>query len=138
MIIAIRISGMPEVSNTVQETLFRLRLRRKYSAVLLSNTKENANLLRQVRDFIAYGTLENADIVKLIQKRAISTDKKKIDAVKITELINTKGIKSVPIKPFFRLHPPRGGIDSKIHFPIKKGVLGDHGNKINELLVRML
>jgi large subunit ribosomal protein L30 len=40
------------------------------------------------------------------------------------------------IKPFFRLHPPRGGINSKEKFP--KGSLGDNQEKINELVRRML
>ena len=40
------------------------------------------------------------------------------------------------IKPFFRLPPPRGGINSKERFP--KGVLGNHREKINELIRRML
>lgn len=114
MIIAIRISGLVEVPSAVKEKLYRLRLRRKYSAVLLKDTKENADLLRQVRDFIAYGIISQEEANELIKKRGEDN------------------------KPFFRLHPPRGGIDSKIHFPIKKGVLGDHGDKINLLLKRML
>ncbi|KKL95423.1 hypothetical protein LCGC14_1854700, partial [marine sediment metagenome] len=40
------------------------------------------------------------------------------------------------LKPFFRLHPPRKGIKSKLHFP--KGVLGDNKEKINDLVLRML
>ena len=47
-----------------------------------------------------------------------------------------KRLSDFGIKPFFRLHPPRGGIKSKLHFP--KGVLGDHGDKINLLIERML
>ena len=39
------------------------------------------------------------------------------------------------IKPFFRLHPPRGGINTKYHFP--KGVLGEN-KEINKLILRML
>jgi len=138
MIIAIRISGLVEMQTSVEEILQRLRMRRKYCAVLMPNTKENMNLLRKIRDFVAYGTIEQADIIALIQKRGISKNKSNIDSVKVAEIISSKGINYSGIKPFFRLHPPRGGIDSKIHFPIKKGVLGDHGDKINELLRRML
>jgi len=36
------------------------------------------------------------------------------------------------------LHPPRKGIESKKHFGVGKGVLGDNKEKINELLERML
>ena len=44
----------------------------------------------------------------------------------------------VNVKPFFRLHPPRKGIESKKHFGVGKGVLGNHKDKINKLIERML
>ena len=53
----------------------------------------------------------------------------------LTELKAGK-MDELSIKPFFRLHPPRGGIKSKVHFP--KGVLGNNKEKINELIMRML
>jgi len=138
MILAIRIAGLVEISSKVEDILQRLRLRRKYSAVILSSTKKNLNLLRKVRSFIAYGEIDKTDLLSLIQTRGISKDKKKIDAQKTADIIESKGILSSGIKSFFRLHPPRGGIDSKLHYPIKKGVLGYHGDKINLLLRRML
>ena len=49
---------------------------------------------------------------------------------------NKKSYWALDLKPFFRLHPPRGGIKSKIHFP--KGVLGNNKEKINDLVERML
>jgi len=58
-----------------------------------------------------------------------------MDEKKVIEEIND-GKKSKIIKPYFRLHPPRKGIKSKLHYP--KGVLGNHGEEINKLLERML
>jgi hypothetical protein len=40
------------------------------------------------------------------------------------------------LKGFFRLHPPRKGIKSKLQYP--KGVLGDNKESINKLIERML
>ena len=118
MIIAIRISGDVEINSDVKETLFRMRMRRKYSAVLLEETKDNLSLLNSVRNFVAYGKISDEMHKALLEKRSQKTKD--------------------GIKPFFRLHPPRGGIDSKIHFGTKKGVLGDNKEKINDLLRRML
>ena len=42
------------------------------------------------------------------------------------EGLNKKGLEELGLKPFFRLHPPRGGIESKKHFGVGKGVLGDN------------
>jgi len=139
MILVIRISGLVEVPYSVQETLFRMRLRRKYSAVLLKETNENLKLLKVVRNFVAYGPINKETLYALIEKRAQPIDKKKkLDALAVAEQLDKKSLADLNIKPFFRLHPPRKGIDSKLHFPLKKGVLGDNKEKINDLVRRML
>ena len=117
MIIAIRISGLVNIPEKAQETLFRMRLRRKYSAILLEDTTENQKLLQKVRNHVSYGEISEENIKSLVKERG-------------------QGKKQEEIK-FFRLHPPRGGIDSKLHAGTKKGVLGKN-EKINELVGRML
>lgn len=136
MILVIRISGMVEMQSDVTEALFRMRMRKKYTAVLLKEAPESLKLLEKIRNFVAYGKIDSRTFEELVSKRGISIDKKKVDAKKVIEIIEKKGIAESGIKPYFRLHPPRGGIDSKTHFP--KGVLGDNGDKINELVRRML
>jgi len=140
MILAIRISGLVEIPKKVNETLFRMRLRRKYAAVLLKPTEENMKLLASVRNLIAFGTIDNETLKLLIEKRGQLIDKKakKMDAAKVIEGLDKKTLVDFGLKPFFRLHPPRGGIDTKVHFPIRKGVLGDNKEKINDLVRRML
>lgn len=141
MYIAIRISGLVDMASYEEELLFRLRLRRKYSAVIFKENKENYELLKKVRNFVAFGTISKEMLKELIEKRAepIGGKKIKIDADKIVSELDSKTLEKFGIKPFFRLHPPVGGIDSKKHFPItKKAVLGDNKEKINDLLRRML
>lgn len=136
MIVVIRISGMVEMLSYSQETLFRMGLRRKYSAVLLKETSESLNLLQNVRNFVAFGRIDPKVMEELISKRGKSKDGKRVDAKKVAEIIEKEGIEKSGILPFFRLHPPRKGIDSKRHFP--EGVLGDNKEKINDLVRRML
>lgn len=113
MIAVIRITGEVGLRKDIVETLNRLRLRRKYSCVVFENpTKEQLGMVKKVRDFVAFGDIDEKTHKKLVEKR------------------KTK------IKNFFRLHPPRRGIKTKLHFP--KGVLGNHKEKINELIERML
>ena len=112
-IAVIRISGVVGLRRNITETLHRLRLRRKYSCIVIEKpTKEQLGMVNKVRDFVAFGEISDDMYKELVEKR------------------KTK------IKNFFRLHPPRKGIKSKLHFP--KGVLGDHKDKINELIGRML
>lgn len=136
MILVIRISGQVEMRSDFKETLFRMRLRKKYSAVLLKEEGQTKNLLQSVRSFVAFGPIDQKTLEELIAKRGVSLDGKKVDAKRVAEIILKDGIEKSGIKPFFRLHPPRGGIDSKTHYP--EGVLGDNKEDINELVRRML
>lgn len=139
MIIVIRISGQVGISKKVDETLSRMNIHRKYSATLIKPTPENLKLLKRIRDFVAYGDIKKETLKSLIEKRGSPIDKtKKIDVEKVVSGLEKKNLKDLGLKPFFRLHPPRGGIDSKVHFPIRKGVLGDNKMKINDLIRRML
>ena len=131
MLLVIRIGGMVDIDSNIQETLYSLRLRRKYSAVLLKPTPLNLKILRIVRNQISYGLIDPQTLKLLLEKRAVPLKAKKIDAEKLAEELEKKDMKSLDIKPFFRLHPPRGGIESKKHAGVGKGVLGEN-KKINE------
>lgn len=140
MIAVIRISGRVGLRKDIVETLDRLRLRQKYSCIVLENpAKEQLGMVKKVKDFVAFGEINNEIFEKLIEQRGQLINKKKKINVKevVKELKDGKKYEEVNLKPFFRLHPPRKGIDSKKHFGVKKGVLGNN-KKINELIRRML
>ena len=138
MILAIRISGMVSINRDSQETLYRMRLRRKYAATLIEDTPQNRKMLEGVRNLIAFGDVSKETIRELLEKRAEGVEGKKFDVDKVMESIGKKSLSELGVKPFFRLHPPRGGIESKRHFGIGRGVLGDHKEAINKLVERML
>lgn len=138
MITLIRITGQVNRSRDIAETLTRLRLGKKYTCTLVDETPEILGMIKKIRSFIAYGKLEKKDLSELIAKRGKPIEKnKKIDGEKIADMIlKNKSFKDSGIKPYFGLHPPRGGIETKQHYP--KGVLGNHKDKLNELVRRML
>ncbi len=140
MLAIIRISGMVKIPGKIQEALYRLRLRRKYALVVIKHKAEIDKLLKKTRNYVAYGNIDKETLSLLIEKRAVPKDSsKKISVEKIIEQMEKKSPSSWDIKPFFRLHPPRGGIDAKKHFGVtKKAVLGDNKEKINDLIRRML
>ena len=138
MICVIRIKGKVGIKKDINETLNRLRLRKKYSCIVLNPKKEQLGMIKKVKDFVAFGEINDMAFEKLITLRGKVIDKsKKIDVKKsIEEIKKGKKYEELNLKPFFRLHSPRKGINTKLHFP--KGVLGDHKNKINDLVKRML
>ncbi|HLA23151.1 MAG TPA: uL30 family ribosomal protein [Candidatus Nanoarchaeia archaeon] len=138
MICIIRIRGRVGINERMNETLNRLRLKRKFACVVIKDTKENLGMIKKVKDFVAFGKISDGIFEKLLEKRGKLADTKtKMDARKIIEeLKKGKTYADLKIKPFFRLHPPRKGINSKLPFP--KGVLGNHKDKIDNLVERML
>jgi len=117
MIAIVRITGQVKIRREIEETLKRLGLKRKYSCVVLEKPKpEELGMIEKVRDFVAFGEISPEVHKKLIEERGkLSKSKTK-----------------------FRLHPPRGGIDSKKHFGVQKGVLGNNKKEIDKLILRML
>ncbi len=140
LIAIIRISGMVKVKKEIENTLQRLRLRRKYSCILLNlKNKSLKGMLGKIKYYIAYGEINHGTLVKLIEERArkIGNKKPKINAKDICEkLIKGKTLEELGFKSFFRLHPPRKGIKSKLQYP--RGVLGNNKKDINKLIERML
>jgi len=140
LIAVIRIAGLVKIRKDIEETLNRMRLRRKYSCVLFRPTKDSLGMIKKVKDYIAYGEIDKKTLTNLLKSRAESINGGKraleIDFEKAAEdLMNGKSLKDLKLKSFFRLHPPRKGIKSKLKYP--KGVLGEN-KKINELINRML
>ena len=138
MICIIRIRGEVNLDRKTKDTFERLRVGRKYSCVVINPNKEQEGMIKKVRNLIAFGNIDRETFRRLIEARGQKIDKKKkIDAkTAVEELEKGKKYEDLNLKPFFRLHPPRGGIDSKVLFP--KGILGDNKEKINELVLRML
>ena len=140
MIVVIRIRGQVGIGKGIKSGLQRLRLGKKYGCVLVKESEENLKLLKKLRSFIAYGKIDKDTLKELISKRGKWKGKEiNVDSV-VSGLLENKGKKLADfnLKPWFSLHPPRGGIDSKVHFGKGKGVLGDNKDKINELIRKML
>jgi len=152
MFAVIRIRGTVQVRKTIEDTLNFLRLKRVNNCVLTPETKEYIGMLKKAKDYITWGKINKDTLKRLIQNRCKIIGDKKMDEnllKKITDFdtfekfsdalikgkIKLKDYKQ--IKQVFRLNPPRHGFKhTKLHFP--KGDLGNRGEKINELIERMI
>ena len=97
-------------SQQIKDTLKMLGLKKKNACVILDNTPSNLGMVKKAKDLVTWGEL-NEEVLGLLK------DKKVIN-----------------------LHPPRGGFERKgIKIPFKVGgALGYRGEKINDLIKRML
>jgi len=152
-IVAIRIRGTVSASMQVRETLQMLHLTRNNYAVLIDSRPSFLGMISTVKDYVTYGEASKETITALIKEKArLAGDKKltdeyaqKVGYKSIEELAqavfdsHVEYWKLTNIQPVFRLHPPSKGFKGKIKRSYGSGgELGYRGDKINELLNRML
>ena len=119
MIAIIRIHGQVDLKKEIFETLSRLRMRKKLTCVLIDEKdKVRRGMLNKVKEYVAFGNINDEMVKKLIKKRGEKD-------------------KNGKLKPFFRLHPPRGGFKKSTKQLYPKGILGEYKD-ISKLLERML
>ncbi|ENN96562.1 50S ribosomal protein L30P [Methanocaldococcus villosus KIN24-T80] len=149
----IRVRGRIGVRGDIADTLKMLRLHKVNHCVIIPETDTYKGMLRKAKDYITWGEINKETLKKLILKRGRLPGNKRVNEEIIKELtgmdidelcekiINGEiKIKDLPIKPVFRLHPPKRGWERrgiKKHFK-EGGALGYRGEKINELLERMM
>ncbi len=143
-IVVVRMRGRVNVAPDVKKTMYILRLRKKFSCVILNDSPEIIGKLKKVQNYIAYGEAKENTIKQLIMKRGklsgnkpFKEDEKKIDIFVKEFMDGKKKLEDLGIKLFFRLHPPRSGFkrDTRKSFP--KGILGKN-KEINKLILKML
>ena len=149
----VRVRGSVGVRGDIADTLKMLRLHRVNHCVIVPNTETYKGMLNKAKDYITYGEIDKDTLVKLILKRGRLPGNKRLNEEKIKELMDLSVeelaekivndeilLKNTPLKPVFRLHPPRKGYDKA---GIKKpfsvgGALGYRGSEINTLLEKMM
>lgn len=139
MLVAIRLRGSVKIPQEIDDTLALLRLRRKMHAVLLADNPSINGMLQKVKDWTTFGTISDELLQQLVVKRGRKTGNKRLATEEVSQIISEFKAGSRPdIKPVFRLTPPSGGFKHSIKQAWPNGELGDRGEKINELLKRMI
>jgi len=149
----IRLRSGIRAKGEVRDTLAMLRLHRINHLVIIDDNPSYKGMVQKVKDYITWGEIDKETLAKLLRKRGRLIGNKPITdeyvqeklgmgidefaekvvngEMKLTDLPN--------IKPVFRLHPPRGGLKGSKKRSFKEGgALGYRGEKINELIERML
>lgn len=115
MLGVIRIRGEINLRPDVKKALELLGLTNVNTLAVVEDTKSSRGMARTAKDRVTWGELSD-------------------ETLKALEKLPARGEK---VKRY-RLHPPRGGFKNTIKRPIPKGELGYRGEKINELVMRML
>ncbi len=152
-IAAVRVRGTVRAKLEARETLRMLNLTRNNYAVLIDDRPSFVGMLKAAQSYVTWGEVSEEALNLLIRRRGRLAGNKKLT----DECIQRMGYKSVEelaaavfscrleyrkllgIQPVFKLRPPSKGYKGSI----KKGFgaggeLGYRGEKINELIKRML
>ncbi|MFN3804861.1 MAG: 50S ribosomal protein L30 [Pyrobaculum sp.] len=162
----IRLRGIPTTPRDISTALNQLRLRRKFTMVVVNGSPNIMGMVEKVNDWVTWGEIDADTLAMVLKKRgrivgdkpltleylqkwgwqnfeevALAYISGEIESLSCGKRNIRQGQKPpcIPyLKPFFRLHPPRGGLSSiKLHFSVG-GDLGYRGPLINELIYRML
>ncbi len=151
MFAVIRIRGRIGVRRRIEDTFKMLRLNAVNNCVVLPETPAFKGMIKKIKDFVTYGVIDFDTFLKMLKKRGRLEGNERLteeivkkmgfDSIEkmVRDVFEEKiKMKNIPkLNPVFRLTPPSKGFRSiKEHFP--KGDLGHRGEKINELLERMI
>lgn len=89
MLAAVRVRGVPDTRRKASGTLQSLRLQSPNSCVVLPDTDANRGMLQQVKDYVAYGGVDDEVVVELLRERGT------VDGTALTDGIDTLGYDSV-------------------------------------------
>ncbi len=135
----ILVRGIVGVTQQVKDTLRMLNLTRKNSCVVVNNTPSLKGMIMKVKDYVTWGEISDKTYQELVNKKGREfkgavQDRKKKYSYKHVVVGNKK------YAPDFRLNPPLKGFGRKgIKVSFKAGgALGYRGEKMNELLARMI
>jgi large subunit ribosomal protein L30 len=111
-----------------------MHLHRKHFASVIDPTPSMVGMLTKAKDYITWGTVDDATLKLLYEKRGQDYRGNPDKENKFIKVNSRK------LKPYFRLHPPKGGFErGGIKRPFTTGgALGDRKDKIRDLLTRMI
>ena len=138
----VRLRGIRNIKPRIRKTLELLRLNKPNHCVIVPDTPQYRGMLNVCKDYIAYGSISEETLAKLIEKRGEKGSKRIVDLMESEEIkklakkiMHGEKVKEV-LDPVFRLHPPRKGMKSiKLHYPF--GELGKR-DSMDSLIKRMM
>ncbi|BCU67569.1 50S ribosomal protein L30 [Sulfolobales archaeon HS-7] len=152
LIATIRVRGTVGIPHDIENTLIRLRLLRKYSAMVYPDKKEIMGMIKYVSGYITWGEVNEEALSKLLL-RARMKDNSRFNAESLQKVLGMSHEELIDnliqgkvylhkLNNAFRLpiglRPPKYGFSGKINIPFNAGgETGYRGNAINDLILSM-
>ncbi|MBI1968829.1 uL30 family ribosomal protein [Candidatus Woesearchaeota archaeon] len=134
------VRGVAKGREVVKGTLRLLRLDRKNHCVVVADTPSVRGMLQQAKDYLTWGEITPDMERELVEKRGQLYKGRLTDSKGKYSYHRTFDYNGKKYKPYFALQPPQKGFGRKgIKVAFRAGgALGYRGEKMNDLLKRML
>ena len=138
-LVVVLVRGLVGIKKPIRDTLKMLRLTSKNTCVVVVNNPVYLGMLKKCKDYATWGDIDEETFKKLVSKRGKEfLGREKDSKGKYTyKFMEYEGKK---YKPYFTLNPPLKGFGRKgIKLSFKLGgALGNRGDKMKDLILRML
>ncbi len=152
MLTAVRIRGRVDVRRDIQDTLNLLHLKARHNCMVYEDTPQTRGMLQKAKDYIAYGEINKDVLTHLLSKRgrvngeqlSNAVDQLGYDSVEgvadalLSGDVSTQELRSKGLQVPFRLNAPSKGFNDTRRGVGQGGDLGNHGEKLEQLLKRMI
>ena|SRR3989344_3611846 len=137
---AIRIRGRTQINTKIEDTMKMMRLYKNNFCCVLPNNAVYTGMLKMAKDYITWGEIDDETFKLLADKRWEEFKGREKDSSGKIEYGHFFVLNNKKLKRYFRLNAPRKGFGRKgIKHPFSSGgALGYRGDKINELIKRMV
>ena len=137
---AIRVRGITGIKTKIEDTMNMLRLYKNNYCIVLPNSPIYIGMLKKAKDYITWGEIDDETFKVLVDKRGEEYHGRETDSKGKIKYNDFVVVDNKKIKKSFRLNPPRKGFERKgiKHSFQQGGVLGYRGEKINDLIKRMI
>ena len=137
---AIRIRGRTQINAKIEDTMKMLRLYKNNYCCILPNNPVYAGMLRKAKDYVTWGEIDEETFKLIVEKRGQQFNGRETNAKKKIKYNDFFVFNNKKFKKYFCLNAPRKGFGRKgIKHPFTNGgALGYRGDKINELIKRMV
>ena len=146
----VRVRGDADTPADVGDTFDMLNLPQTNAFTVVPDEDTYRGMVQKVNDYVAYGEPDAETVALLLEERGETLEGGDVDdefaeeqsfesvAHLAEEVVSGETtLREAGVDPTLRLHPPRKGHDGIKHSYKQGGVLGNHGDEIDDLLRRM-
>ena len=139
-IVVIRVRGKIHLTHKLRKTFEMLNLYNKNGCVVIDSKPSLMGMVKKVKDYVTWGEITEENYKELIENKADLYGARLQDSKSIIKYNKYFTYNKKNYKKFIRLSPPKKGFGrAGVKAPFtKRGALGYRGEKINDLIKRMM